>query len=215
MKAITTIQPDHLNGQSHPDDNIDVLIEPSIPQDFNDTPQNCCNFRGSRNHSSIESRALYLSIIEDAMQQIGALKEREKLLMTSVEALFRSRNEFFNKVMSIYIDKKSSPKIKKTIVDDLERMFDNMKADLKIENVERQVNTHMGNILEELRKRCPSLSKDDIALIALSYAGYMPKFISELFGYSPRYFYVKRNRIIERLEKLLPEDSKRFTSRMK
>lgn len=166
---------------------------------------------GTRKVSNQEGDAL----LEDTLRQLDEARQKESELKALVESLFRSRNEFFNRIMSVYIDKKDSPKVKKTLVDDFEKMLEKMKRELKIENVERQVNAHMDNILVELRNRCSSLTKGDLTLIALIYAGYMPKFISEICGFSPRYFYVKRDRIIAKLEKYLAENSDRFTSRMK
>lgn len=146
--------------------------------------------------------------LAEAVAELSDARDNEMRLKSKVESLFRNRNEFFYKISEIYITKKNSPTVKKTIISDFEDMFRKMRKEISRENVEKEVNAHMDNILVELREKCSTLSDEDLMMTALIYAGYMPRFVSEMCGYTYKYFYTKRDRIIRKIEQSIADNDR-------
>lgn len=146
--------------------------------------------------------------LAEAVAEHSDVRDNEMRLKSKVESLFRNRNEFFYKISEIYITKKNSPTVKKTIISDFEDMFRKMRKEISRENVEKEVNAHMDNILVELREKCSTLSDEDLMMTALIYAGYMPRFVSEMCGYTYKYFYTKRDRIIRKIEQAIADNDR-------
>lgn len=157
----------------------------------------------SLNSLSEESDDQYDS--EALRQELEKLQIKEKENSRKIRELFKSRLEFFNKFSNIYLTKKDSPRVKKSLIEDFENMLTEMKKGIKAGQVEQQVNHFLNDIIAELREKCDTLSEEDLLVTSLIYAGYMPRYISEVCGYSSKYFYVKRTRIIEKILKSMPE----------
>lgn len=146
--------------------------------------------------------------LAEAVAELSDARDNEMRMKSKVESLFRNRNEFFYKISEIYITKKNSPTVKKTIISDFEDMFKKMRKEITRQKVEQEVNAHMDNILVELREKCSTLSDEDLMMTALIYAGYMPRFVSEMCGYTYKYFYTKRDRIIRKIEQAIADNDR-------
>lgn len=142
---------------------------------------------------------------EALRRELEKLQNKEKENRQKIQELFKSRMDFFNKFSNIYFTKKDSPRVKQSLINDFENMLSKMKESIQAGKVEQQVNHFLDDIVEELREKCDKLSEEDLLVTSLIYAGYMPRYISEVCGFSENYFYVKRKRIIEKILKTMPE----------
>ncbi|MDE6006375.1 MAG: hypothetical protein K2G67_02345 [Muribaculaceae bacterium] len=138
-------------------------------------------------------------------KELEKLQIKEKENNERIRDLYSRRLDYFNKFSNIYLTKKDSPKVKKTLVSDFEEMLEDMKKTITSGEVEQQVNLFFDDVIAELRQKCNTLSEKDLLMTTLIYAGFMPRYIAEVCGYSPNYFYVKKNRIIKKILNAMPD----------
>lgn len=166
-------------------------------------------------HVTEKNLLLKESDLKSAREELEQSLEREKDNNRKIKELFQSRYDFFNKFSNLYLIKKDSPNIKKTLIADFEKMMDEMKKSVKSGKTEEMVNRFMNDIVTELAEKCKTLSAEDLLMTTLIYAGFMPRFISEVCGYSPNYFYVKKTRIIQKIIKALPaEEAEKYINKL-
>lgn len=166
-------------------------------------------------HVTEKSLLLKESDLKSAREELEQSLEREKDNNRKIKELFQSRYDFFNKFSNLYLIKKDSPNIKKTLIADFEKMMDEMKKSVISGKTEEMVNRFMNDIVTELAEKCKTLSAEDLLMTTLIYAGFMPRFISEVCGYSPNYFYVKKTRIIQKIIKALPaEEAEKYINKL-
>ena len=148
------------------------------------------------------------SQLSNYVRNLNDAADREEKMKSIIVSLFRNRNALFFKVSEIFIQKRSIPSVRKSFVVDFENLLKNTCKDMSPERVEEEVNNYMDNILMDLRSKCPTLSDDDVLMTALIYAGYMPRLICDMCGYTYKYYYTKRGRIIKKIEQSVSENDR-------
>ena len=77
------------------------------------------------------------------------------------------------------------------------------------------VNTYMGGIITDLRAQCPFLKEADINFLALLFAGFSVRSVCMFIGIKYDYFYVKKSRLIKRIEASEAPDKALFLQKLK
>lgn len=144
--------------------------------------------------------------IGEMSKQITDAEECRMTMKTTISSLFRSRLDFFNKIAASYVEKKDTPAMKKALVSDLDKMMRDMAKSMKSSELEKLVNVYMDNIIADLREKCATMTEDEIQFTVMVYAGFMPKYICEVCGFSYKYYYTKRERVEKKIKGTLGDD---------
>lgn len=154
--------------------------------------------------------------IGEMSQQITDAEESRLSMKATITSLFRSRLDFFNKIAASYVEKKDTPAMKKALVSDLDKMMREMAKSMKSSELEKLVNVYMDNIIAELREKCATMTEDEIQFTVMVYAGFMPKYICDVCGFSYKYYYTKRERVEKKIKGTLGADhSNRYINALK
>ena len=84
-----------------------------------------------------------------------------------------------------------------------------------IQEIVAAVDIYMGGIITLLRNQCQFLKETDINYIALVYAGFTVKAVCLFLDIKYQHFFVKKSRLIRRIQKSDAQDKDLFISKFK
>ncbi len=174
-------------------------------------------------NQSCERSSLELTrVVENQKNQISTLtmslaneSENNSELRATIENLFKKQWEILNVLCAEYIGMEDMPdKSKITIVMRIENHLKKLRSESNLKEIYLAVNMYMDGIIDKLQSQCSFLSGDDITFISLIYAGLRPKTVSLFTGCKLKYYYTKKRRLAERIEKSNPPDKNLFLSKL-
>ncbi len=140
--------------------------------------------------------------------------EKSEELRHSIERLYKTKWNTLNILCNKYFEQSHSEKSRLKIVEALENEVNKMNSDESMLLMEDEVNKYMDNIISKLKTQLPKLKQDNIRLLTLIYAGFTTKTICILLKISQNYFYLKKHRLIRRIQESDAPDKELFIEKM-
>ena len=122
-------------------------------------------------------------------------------LENELRQLFHEKWTTLNLLCQEYYNLGTFEKGRAMIVQNIEAELVKLKAEDNLKDIERAVDKYMGNIMSLLRAECTFLSKKDFVFLSLLFAGLSSRSVCVLLDIKYSYYYVKRDRIKERIAK--------------
>ena len=101
---------------------------------------------------------------------------------------------------------------RKRVVRNIEKELDKIISPQSLAETIDAVDTHMGGIITRLREQCPFLKEADINFLGLIYAGFSVRAVCMFTNIEYRHFYVKKSRLIKRIQNSDAPDKELFIS---
>lgn len=102
-------------------------------------------------------------------------------------------------------------RILKNIEKELKKIISTQGVDETIESVD----ILLEGLITSLRMQCPFLKEDDISFLGLIYAGFSVRAVCMFMGMEYQHFYVKKSRLIKRIEASDAPDKELFISKLR
>lgn len=158
--------------------------------------------------TTIEHQKDNLDTLERQLSQKDELQER---LNDTVRNLFREKWSTIN-LLCQQLYHANSSKDDSKIIQSLENEIKKQRSPQNISVIEDAVNLYMDNIIYRLRNQCTFLKSDEITILTLIIAGFSSKAICMLTGIDYKYFYVKKNRLLNKIKESDAIDKALFES---
>lgn len=104
---------------------------------------------------------------------------------------------------------------------DRKRVIRNIEKELKkvvspqgVAETVKAVDRHMGGLITSLREECPFLKEEDVNFLGLIYAGFSVRAVCMFTGMEYQHFYVKKSRLMKRIQSSDAPDRELFVERM-
>ena len=146
-----------------------------------------------------------------------ALEEKDRNEMRHaliVERLFKEKWSALDMLFSQYFSKRDSG------LNDMD-FFSNMEKEIKriaskkgLSEIVDAVDMYMGGVITRLREQCSFLSEQDINFLALIYAGFSVRSVCMFTGMRYQHFYVKKSRLVKRIQDSDALDRQLFISKI-
>lgn len=148
----------------------------------------------------IHHQAIEQGIVLDRFKERMEAKDMELLnLRREYAGLFKSQFQILDELCANYFLRQTKKEKDKIYVDVKSRLA-NLISDIEIQaQFEELINARLDNIMLKLRKDMLDASENDFRFISLTIAGFSPKSIACLMGYTPGSVYVKKNRLKDRI----------------
>lgn len=103
---------------------------------------------------------------------------------------------------------------RKRVVRNIEKELNKIISPQSLTETIDAVNTHMGGMISRLREQCRFLKETDINFLGLIYAGFSVRAVCMFNNMEYRHFYVKKSRLIKRIQNSDAPDKELFISRL-
>lgn len=161
------------------------------------------------------------SLIESKMNEILLLSERLKKddkenqdLKMQAEKSMRGRWDLVNMLCNEYFEKGDNEKLKAGIISKVDKEMERICSRKHMEEIETLVNNSMNGIVTKLRTQCPELKQEDVLFATLVYAGLAPRAVCLCTGIKLKYYYTKRMRLVERINRTDAPNKELFISKL-
>lgn len=157
--------------------------------------------------------------INDYKRDINLLKlkyhdnDTQKSLI--LEKLFKEKWSTLNMLCLEYFEKSFTPKLRDGIIKKIESEVNSIGSSDGLRQIEEEVNRYMNGIVSMLRKECPNIKEADIALFSLICAGFSVKAICLILNIDSNNVYVKKNRLIKKINATSSPQKDIFLDRLK
>lgn len=101
---------------------------------------------------------------------------------------------------------------KKRVLRNIEKELNKIISPQSLTEIIDDVDTHMGGMITRLRGQCPFLKDTDINFLGLIYAGFSVRAVCMFTDMEYRHFYVKKSRLIKRIQNSDAPDKDTFIS---
>lgn len=144
-----------------------------------------------------EKIALKEKKIEGLMNEATSIKDS---MQNELVSLFRGSWSMLNALCNQFFEKGDSDKTRYTIVKDIEAEIGKLKMESNLEKIEASVNKYMDGVVDKMRRECTFLKPEDIIFLTLVMAGFSPRAICLFRNLKLKNFYMKKKRLIVRIE---------------
>lgn len=141
--------------------------------------------------------------------------EKEITQAQIVERLFKEKWTTMDLLCNQYFSLTNFELSERGILSNMEKEVKRIVSKKGLSEIVDSVDEYMGSIISSLRKQCPILKEDDICFIALSYAGFSARSVCLFTNMKYKHYYVKKARLIERIQKSEATDKELFISKMR
>ena len=168
-------------------------------------------FRMHVKDNLIESKMNEILVLSERVQKDDQENQDLKLL---AERSMRDRWETVNMLCNEYFEKGDNERLKATIINKVDREMERICSRKHMEEIEQLVNGSLNGIVDKLRAQCPELKQEDVLFATLVYAGLAPRAVCLCTGIKLKYYYTKRMRLVERINKSSASDKELFISKL-
>lgn len=162
--------------------------------------------------SDLENR---VELLTSLTEQLSVSEYENESLKLYISNLMKDKWHLLNSIYGEYFERGISSESKNYVMRQIQLYVDNNKTIDKINELTAVVDAYSNGIISKIKYQCPKLSDDDIIVFTFICAGMSPKSISLLMGLKIKGFYTKRDRLIQKIEKINPEDKDLFISMIK
>ena len=149
--------------------------------------------------------------IETLAKQINQKDKLQEKLNNAVHNLFKERWGTIN-VLCQRLYNADYPKNDSKVIQSLEGEIKKLCSPQSINAIEETINLYTDNIISRFRNQCSFLKSDEITILTLIIAGLTARTICMLTGIDYKYFYVKKNRIFNKIKESNVPDKALFES---
>ena len=132
-----------------------------------------------------------------------------------VEKLFKEKWTTLDTLCDQYFGLGNSELSAKDLVNNMEKELKKIVSKKGLAEIVYSVDAYMGGIITDLRTQCPFLKDADVNFLALLYAGFSVRAVCMFTGIKYDYFYVKKSRLIKRIEVSDAPDKSIFLQKLK
>ena len=140
-------------------------------------------------------------------------KENQDLKMQAEKSM-RGRWDLVNMLCNEYFEKGDNEKLKAGIISKVDKEMERICSRKHMEEIETLVNNSMNGIVTKLRTQCPELKQEDVLFATLVYAGLAPRAVCLCTGIKLKYYYTKRMRLVERINRTDAPNKELFISKL-
>lgn len=140
--------------------------------------------------------------------------ENDERRNSILEKLFRDKWSTLNHLCEEYFVIGTSRKLRESTSAKIEEEIRKIGSDEGLLLIEEEVDRYMDGIVNKLRQQCPFLKSNDIAFCTLIFAGFSVKAICFILGLQTGYFYVKKGRLIKKINESEAQDKDLFIKSM-
>ena len=140
--------------------------------------------------------------VEKLTKELHDKSDEISLFSILAENLFKKQFVTLNKLCDEYFEKRDSDKTKKLLYLDFEKVIGEMKSKKQLEELKTILNNSRNGLVDNLMKDLPNLKDEDARFLIYLFAGFSPRTVCLLTGYTKTNFYTKRNRWRVRLASL-------------
>ncbi|MDE6290426.1 MAG: hypothetical protein K2M16_02735, partial [Muribaculaceae bacterium] len=146
------------------------------------------------------------------------LEERERQESTNnqiVRDLLTDRWRTLDMLCDELFDLGQSDAERKRVVRNIEKELKKVVSPQGVAETVGAVDRHMDGLVSRLREQCPFLKETDINFLGLIYAGFSVRAVCMFTGMEYQHFYVKKSRLMKRIQNSDAPDRDLFIDRMK
>ena len=141
---------------------------------------------------------------DSMVSQIDALKNSKKQLQIThsviVEKLFKEKWTTLDALCDQYYGLNNSELTAHALVCNMQKEVNKIVSRKGLVEIVEAVDTYMNGIVSNLRTQCKFLKEGDINFLALLFAGFSVRAVCMFTSIKYDYFYVKKSRLIKRIE---------------
>lgn len=156
---------------------------------------------------------------ESMSSRIQELQNINKQLETDhsaiIEKLFKEKWTTLDALCDQYYGLDNSELNAKDLVANMQKELKKIVSRKGLTEIVEAVDIYMGGIVTDLRTQCGFLKDADINFLALLYAGFSVRAVCMFTGIKYDYFYVKKSRLIKRIETSEASDKFLFLKKLK
>lgn len=153
--------------------------------------------------------------VDQLQQQIDDSRNTQQKNVSIIESLFREKWGTINMLCNQYFDVENTDKGRSSILNNIDKEFKRLRSRKHQREIEKAVDTYFNGIITLLREQCPFLSEEDITLMTLTYAGFSSRAVCLFMDIKYKLYYLKKTRIIKRIENSDAPDKERFIAKIK
>ncbi|MDE7345217.1 MAG: hypothetical protein K2N48_00560 [Muribaculaceae bacterium] len=151
--------------------------------------------------------------------QIQVLQSTNDQLVSShneiVEKLFKEKWTTLDTLCDQYFSLNNSELNAKDLISNMEKELKKIVSKKGLADIVNSVDTYMGGIITDLRIQCPFLKDADVNFLALLYAGFSVRAVCMFTGIKYPNFYVKKSRLVKRIQASDAPDKSHFLEKLK
>ena len=132
-----------------------------------------------------------------------------------VEKLFKDRWTTIDTLCDQYFGLNNSELSAKDLVSNMEKELKKIVSKKGLSEIVDSVDTYMGGIVTDLRNQCPFLKDEDVSFLALLYAGFSVRAVCMFIGIKYTNFYVRKSRLVKRIQASDAPDKSLFLEKLK
>ena len=172
------------------------------------------NYRLKARAKKAEFEANISSLLQ--FRNIAESAEKEnKRLCKELERLYRDNCGTLNMLCDKYFDMENLGLDMTVILGKIQRELKRLKTKKNLNEIEKAVDSYMGNIMTMLRNECAFFKEDDFVFLSLVFAGFSSRAVCLLMDIKYKLFYLKRDRLSERIAESEVPHKVLFLSRIK
>lgn len=165
---------------------------------------------------TVNEKKIKIDLAINQLQEIVIEKQQEELSHAMVvETLFKEKWQTLDILCDQYFGFSNYELTPKGLVSNIERELKKIISEKGIDDIVDATDTYMGNIVSKLRNQFPSLKNDDINFLALLFAGFSVRAVCMFTGIKYQHFYVKKSRLIKRIQASEAPDKTLFLEKLK
>ncbi|MDE6560653.1 MAG: tetratricopeptide repeat protein [Muribaculaceae bacterium] len=150
------------------------------------------------------------------LQAVMEEKNQQEIIHAMVvEKLFKEKWTTLDTLCDQYFGLNNSELTAKALVLNIEKELKKIISKKGLAEIVEAVDIYMGEIVTKLRNQCPSLKDEDINFLALLFAGFSVRAVCMFTGIKYPHFYVKKSRLIKRIEASEASDKSLFLEKLK
>lgn len=152
---------------------------------------------------------------ESMSNQIQSLQDVNTGHNEIIEKLFKEKWDTLDTLCDQYYGLDNSELNAKDLVANMQKELKKVISKKGLKQIVDAVDLYMGGIVNKLRTQCPFLKESDISFLALLYAGFSTRAVCMFSEIKYDYFYVKKSRLIKRIEASNAPDKSIFLQKLK
>ncbi|MDE6553665.1 MAG: hypothetical protein K2K98_12025 [Muribaculaceae bacterium] len=174
----------------------------------------------TRDKLALEQLVKEMEIKNDSMvSEIQSLQSARSCLESDhnkiVEKLFKEKWSTLDVLCDQYFGLKNSELNQKDLVTNMEKEVKKIVSKKGLTEIVEAVDAYMGKLVSNLRNQCPFIKEDDVNFLALLYAGFSVRAVCMFTNIKYAHFYVKKSRLIKRIQSSDAPDKSIFIEKLK
>lgn len=152
--------------------------------------------------------------VDVLQKQINESRESNSKNLSIIENLFMEKWDTLNMLCKQYIEVGNTDKGRLYILNNIDKELKKFRTRKSLKEIEKAVDNYRDGIISKLREECTFLTEDEITLMTLIYAGFSSRAICLFMDFKYKFFYLKKGRIIKKIENSEVSDKDLFIAKI-